>query len=77
MPCAKTGGDRVQAVIGFHAARAARIAAVEWVGNTEDIARLPISAEVEVSLEGPGGPWLPAGPLPAPDAKPLQRQTDA
>lgn len=58
-------GPVVEALIGFHAGRAARIAAVEWVGHPDDIARLD-GAKVAVSIAGPAGPWQEIGTLSAP-----------
>ena len=68
-------GDRILAIIGFHAARAARISAIEWVGHPGDIARLA-GAGVEVSLTGPAGPWQPIGQLAAPRRDTLSARLD-
>lgn len=68
-------GDRVVAVIGFHAARAGRIAALEWDGAPSDIARLD-GADVEVSIVGPGGPWQSVGRLVSPPMDRLSARLD-
>jgi hypothetical protein len=52
-------------VLGFHQNRAALLDALVWVGHPADVARIE-TARVEVSVEGPGGPWTDAGVLPAP-----------
>jgi hypothetical protein len=65
------GGDRVSWAVGFRDGRAAQVERIEWqdpVPSTPG-ARLE-RVEVEMSLEGPAGPWRPLGEWPlerAPD----------
>lgn len=61
----KGENGRQTIVLGFHQDRAALLDAVVWVGHPADVARIG-NARVEVSTEGPGGPWADVGFLPAP-----------
>lgn len=58
-------GDRGEAVVAFTASRAARIAALDWVGADRDGPRIA-QVEVAFSLTGPAGPWTDGPPLLAP-----------
>ena len=60
-------GDRIEVVVAFASNRAARIAALDWVGSDQDGERLA-AVEVAFSLTGPAGPWTggPALTAPAP-----------
>jgi hypothetical protein len=58
-------GDRVEALVAFSGNRAARIAALGWVGSMEDGDRLA-QVDVAFSLTGPAGPWTEGPPLLAP-----------
>ena len=53
---------QVSWVIGFHQDRAAQLASLTWVDppDTDPAAQFS-SVTVEVSADGPTGPWLPAG----------------
>lgn len=54
-----------QATIAFHQNRAALIQSVNWIGDPDDTARIS-AAQIEVSMEGPNGPWRPLGQLQTP-----------
>lgn len=64
-PASDAVGTKVEVVVAFASNRAARIAAVDWVGSAKDGARL-VSIDMATSLTGPAGPWTDAPPLPAP-----------
>ncbi|MEO8241478.1 MAG: hypothetical protein ABI832_04150 [bacterium] len=74
-PASTERGDRIEAVIAFQSDRAARIAAVEWVGNAEDGLRLD-GAAVQISMNGPAGLWTDVGTLHSPAVGLLSARLD-
>ncbi|MEM8870193.1 MAG: hypothetical protein AAGE38_07320 [Pseudomonadota bacterium] len=75
LPQTDKRGTQVEGVIAFHENRAARIAALEWVGHQDDRPR-PENARLYASINGVMGPWSLLGDLPAPAEGQLRARLD-